>query len=119
ALGCGRLFEGTPGQMWESLQKLMQWPENTRLYCAHEYTQKNARFALTLEPGNEDLIHRAAEIDALRAQDRPTIPSTLAQEKKTNPFLRPASREIRSNLGMLQARDEEVFARVRALKDRF
>ena len=119
SLGCGRLFEGTPGQMWDSLQKLMQWPDETWLYCAHEYTQNNARFALTVEPGNEDLIHRAAEVDVLRTQDQPTIPSTLALEKKTNPFLRPASREIRSRLDMMQASDVEVFARVRALKDKF
>ena len=73
SLGCGRLFEGTPAQMWASLRKLMQWPGDTRLYCAHEYTQNNARFALTLEPDNQDLIARAAEVDALRARGLRTI----------------------------------------------
>lgn len=119
SLGCGRLFEGTPAQMWASLRKLMQWPEDTRLYCAHEYTQNNARFALTLEPANQDLIARAAEVDALRARGLPTIPSTLAQEKKTNPFLRPESHALRATLGLMQASAVEVFAAARARKDRF
>jgi len=119
ALGCGRLFEGTAEQMWGSLQTLMQWPDATRIYCAHEYTQNNARFALTIEPGNRHLIARMAEIDTLRANDQPTIPTTLELEKLTNPFLRPASREIRDRLKMLDATDTDVFARIRALKDRF
>jgi len=119
ALGCGRLFEGTAEQMWRSLQKLMQWPDETRIYCAHEYTQKNAHFALTIEPGNQELVARAAEIDRLRKKDHPTIPSLLAMEKMTNPFLRPTSREIRDRLDMLQASDTEVFARIRELKDRY
>jgi hydroxyacylglutathione hydrolase len=119
ALGCGRLFEGTAEQMWCSLQKLMQWPDATRVYCAHEYTQNNARFALTIEPGNKELIARAAEIDRQRAKDHPTIPSTVALEKRTNPFLRPMSREIRDRLNMINATDTEVFAQIRALKDRF
>ena len=119
ALGCGRLFEGTAVQMWRSLQKLMLWPDATRIYCAHEYTQNNARFALTIEPGNQELVARAAEIDRLRKTDQPTIPSMLALEKMTNPFLRPMSQEIRERLNMMQAADTEVFARIRELKDRF
>lgn len=119
ALGCGRLFEGTAAQMWHSLQKLLLWPDETQIYCAHEYTQQNARFALTVEPGNPDLIARAAEIDKLRAKDQPTIPSLLALEKKTNPFLRPMSKDIRNRLDMINASAEEVFARIRALKDKF
>jgi hydroxyacylglutathione hydrolase len=119
ALGCGRLFEGTAEQMWHSLQKLMRWPDMTRVYCAHEYTQNNARFALTLEPGNQQLVDRAAEINRLRAQGLPTVPSTLGLEKKTNPFLRPMSQEIRNRLHMQEATDIEVFACIRKLKDRF
>ena len=93
AMGCGRLFEGTPAQMWNSLQKILRWPEATRLYCAHEYTQANARFALTVEPQNRALLERAADVARLRANDEPTIPTTVRAEKATNPFLRPASRE--------------------------
>jgi len=119
AMGCGRLFEGTPEQMWTSLQKFMQWPDDTRIYCAHEYTQKNARFALTVEPHNRDLIRRAAEVDALRAKGMPTIPTRLDIEKKTNPFLRPASPDLRRTLNMTDAGDVEVFAKTRELKDRF
>lgn len=119
ALGCGRLFEGSPEQMWDSLQIIMRWPDATRIYCAHEYTQNNARFALTIEPQNQDLINRIAEINKLRADDLPTIPTTLALEKKTNPFLRPASTAIRDTLNMQQASDVEVFAKIRRLKDKF
>src|SRR5690606_4478715 len=119
ALGCGRLFEGTPQQMWSSLQKILRWPDETRIYCAHEYTQSNARFALTVEPDNEALRQRAATIDRLRAEGRPTVPSTLAEERATNPFLRPASPGLRAALGLADASDVEVFARTRALKDAF
>ena len=124
AMGCGRLFEGTPQQMWTSLQKLMSWPDDTRVYCAHEYTQDNARFALTVEPGNDALTRRASEVDALRADGVPTIPTTMGIEKATNPFLRPMSDEIRSTVGLAgsgstEANLVEVFARTRALKDRF
>jgi hydroxyacylglutathione hydrolase len=119
AMGCGRLFEGTPEQMWTTLQKIMQWPDDTSIYCAHEYTQNNARFALTVEPHNRDLIQRAAEVDALRAKGMPTIPTSLDIEKKTNPFLRPASPDLRQTLNMINAKDVDVFARTRELKDRF
>jgi hydroxyacylglutathione hydrolase len=119
SLGCGRLFEGTPAQMWNSLQKLMRWPDSTRLYCAHEYTQANARFALTVEPGNAALVARSRDVDALRAANRPTVPTTLAEEKAANPFLRPASAEIQRKVGCDGDDLVEVFARVRALKDKF
>lgn len=119
AMGCGRLFEGTPAQMWNSLQKIMQWPDDTKIYCAHEYTQTNARFALTVEPQNTDLITRATNVNKLRKQNKPTIPTSLALEKKTNPFLRPMSITLRTNLKMQDASDTEVFAKVRQLKDRF
>jgi len=119
AMGCGRLFEGTPAQMWASLGKIAAWPDETRLYCAHEYTQPNARFALSVEPGNEALRRRAAEVDRLRAEGRPTVPTTVALEKATNPFLRARSSGLRETIGLPNATDVEVFARTRALKDAF
>ena len=119
ALGCGRLFEGTPGQMWSSLQKILQWPDETRLYCAHEYTQSNARFALTVEPQNRALKDRAETVARLRAAGRATVPSTLAEERATNPFLRPQSRDLRATIELANAADVDVFAKTRALKDAF
>ncbi|MEE2914827.1 MAG: hydroxyacylglutathione hydrolase [Pseudomonadota bacterium] len=119
ALGCGRLFEGTPSQMWTSLQKLMALPDNTRVYCAHEYTQANAAFALTVEPDNEALQARAREIDALRAQQKPTVPSTIGEEKATNPFLRPMSQELQMAIDKVDAPLDEVFAETRRRKDNF
>jgi hydroxyacylglutathione hydrolase len=119
ALGCGRLFEGTPGQMWSSLQKILRWPDDTRLYCAHEYTQSNARFALTVEPQNRALQERAATVARLRAAGRATVPSTLAEERATNPFLRPQSRDLRATIELTGAPDVDVFAKTRALKDAF
>jgi hydroxyacylglutathione hydrolase len=80
ALGCGRRFEGSPAQMWTSLRKILAWPDDTHIYCAHEYTQANARFALSVEPGNRALVERAAEVDRLRLGNRPTVPTTLALE---------------------------------------
>jgi hydroxyacylglutathione hydrolase len=119
SMGCGRLFEGTPQMMWASLSKLMRLADSTRIYCGHEYTLNNGRFALTLEPNNPDLQQRMAEVEALRARNQPTIPSTMALEKKTNPFLRPASREIRKTLGLEGADDVAVFAEMRRRKDAF
>jgi len=119
AMGCGRLFEGTPVQMWTSLQKILRWPDATRLYCAHEYTQANGRFAVTVEPGNAALVERVADVARARAAGNPTIPTTVALEKATNPFLRPSSRGLRETIGMVGASDVEVFARTRALKDAF
>jgi len=119
ALGCGRLFEGTPAQMWSSLQKILSWPDDTRLYCAHEYTQSNARFALTVEPHNGVLRARAEAVAKLRAAGRSTVPSTLAEERATNPFLRPQSRDLRATIELPSAADVDVFAKTRALKDAF
>jgi hydroxyacylglutathione hydrolase len=119
ALGCGRLFEGTPGQMWGSLQKILSWPDDTRIYCAHEYTQSNARFALSVEPQNRSLQARAARVAELRAAGTPTVPSTLGEERATNPFLRPQSADLRATIGMLRGADVDVFAKTRALKDAF
>jgi hydroxyacylglutathione hydrolase len=119
AMGCGRLFEGTPAQMWTSLNKLAALPGETRIYCGHEYTLSNAKFALTVEPNNKALRKRAAEVEALRAADKPTIPSTIGEERETNPFLRAASRDLRATLGMPDATDVEVFAETRRRKDSF
>lgn len=118
-LGCGRLFEGDPQMMWTSLSKLMTLPDETKVWCGHEYTQSNGRFALTLEPGNAELKARMAEVSAARDDGRPTVPSTMGLEKKTNPFLRPDSAEIRKSLGMEQAGDVAVFGEIRARKDKF
>ena len=119
ALGCGRLFEGTPAQMWDSLQKLMRLPADTTVCSGHEYTQSNAKFALTVDPENAALISRAREIDQARADGEPTVPSTLSTELETNPFLRPSDPGIRAQLGMVNATDTNVFAEIRARKDRF
>jgi hydroxyacylglutathione hydrolase len=91
AMGCGRLFEGTPAQMYDSLNKFKTLPDETAVYCAHEYTQSNGRFALTVEPDNQALISRMAEVDEKRAKDLPTVPSNIGAEKATNPFMRAAS----------------------------
>jgi hydroxyacylglutathione hydrolase len=88
AMGCGRLFEGTPEQMFANMQRLAALPPETVVYCAHEYTQSNGRYALHVEPGNSDLIRRMAEVDALRARGEPTVPTTIALERATNPFMR-------------------------------
>jgi hydroxyacylglutathione hydrolase len=119
ALGCGRVFEGTPAQMWASLGKLMRLPPETVVYSGHEYTANNAKFALTVDPENTALISRGEAIRAARAQGRPTVPSTLATELATNPFLRAADPDIRANLAMQDAPDAAVFAEIRARKDRF
>ena len=117
ALGCGRVFEGTMEMMWESLAKLRELPDDTKVFCGHEYTLSNARFAVTVDPDNEELRERAAEIERQRAADQPTVPSMLGVEKRTNPFLRPDDSAIRAHLGMPDASDAEVFAEIRTRKD--
>jgi len=119
ALGCGRMFEGTADQMWNSLSKFRDLPGQTQVYCAHEYTQANAAFAVTVEPDNENLVSRAAEIDALRAQGKRTVPSSLAEELATNPFLRPDSPDLQRTLGLEGADLVAVFAETRKRKDNF
>jgi hydroxyacylglutathione hydrolase len=119
AMGCGRLFEGTPAQMWTSLNKLAALPGETRVYCGHEYTLANGKFALTVEPNNKALRSRLAEVERLRAEGEPTIPSTIALERETNPFLRAASRDLRTTLAMPNASDVDVFAETRRRKDVF
>jgi hydroxyacylglutathione hydrolase len=119
AMGCGRMFEGTAPQMWASLSKLAALPGDTRVYCGHEYTQANARFALTVEPGNAALIARAQEVDGLRAAGKATIPSTIAAELATNPFLRATSPALQRTLNLDGADPVTVFAETRRRKDAF
>ena len=119
ALGCGRLFEGTAPQMWDSLSKLAALPPDTLVCSGHEYTAGNARFALTIEPGNAQLTSRAGRIDAAHAAGQPTVPSRLSEELETNPFLRAAEPGIAERLGMAGAAPAEVFAEVRRRKDAF
>jgi hydroxyacylglutathione hydrolase len=119
ALGCGRLFEGTPQQMWTSLSKLRALPGSTQVYCAHEYTKSNAAFAITVEPDNGALVARKSLIDDMRARGERTVPSTLAEEIATNPFLRPDSPDLQRTLGMVGAPLVDVFAETRRRKDNF
>lgn len=119
ALGCGRLFEGSAEQMWASLSKLAALPPATKVCSGHEYTASNAKFALTVDPDNEDLISRSKAITSARDAGEPTVPSTLALELATNPFLRASDPNIRALLGMKTASDIEVFAEIRARKDAF
>ncbi|HYC56441.1 MAG TPA: hydroxyacylglutathione hydrolase [Candidatus Binatia bacterium] len=119
--GCGRLFEGDAAQMFSSLARLAALPESTRVYCGHEYTQKNLEFAAVLEPSNPVLAERRSEVARLRQQGLPTVPSTIAMEKATNPFLRTHSAELRASVKARQpgAGDDEisVLAATRRLKD--
>ncbi len=119
ALGCGRVFEGTPEMMWESLKKLRALPDETVVYCGHEYTAANAEFAISIEPDNAALAARAAKIRALRADGKATLPTTIGREKETNPFLRADDPVLASALGMAGADPAAIFAEVRGRKDRF
>lgn len=119
ALGCGRLFEGTPDQMWASLCKMAALPPETSICSGHEYTQSNGAFAVTVDPENSDLLDRVADIAQARAAGRPTVPSSLALELATNPFLRAAEPGIAANLNMSGADPAAVFAEIRSRKDNF
>ncbi len=119
AMGCGRVFEGTKAQMWESLQKIASWPPDTIICSGHEYTAANAKFALTIEPDNDHLKARMADISERRAKGQPTVPSTLSNELATNPFLRAGVASVKTGLGMSDASDAEVFAEIRRRKDDF
>lgn len=119
ALGCGRLFEGTPVQMWDSLKKLRALPDETMVYCGHEYTLSNARFAVTIDPDNEMLRTRAAEIERARADGVPTVPFRLGLDKETSPFLRADVPAVASGVGKPGADPDTVFTEVRGQKDRF
>jgi len=117
-MGCGRLFEGTPQQMWRSLGKLKALPPATRVYCGHEYTQANARFALTVEPKNADLVARAKRVDELRAAGQSTVPGTMADELATNPFLRADVPDLQRAMGA-PGDPVATFAAIRKAKDNF
>lgn len=120
SMGCGRLFEGSAEQMWHSLQKLKALPGCTRVYCAHEYTQANGRFALTLEADNPDLLLRVEVVNELRRNNLPSIPSTIELELATNPFLREHSSPLREAVAAFDDdTPAEVFAKMRLLKDQF
>ncbi len=118
AMGCGRLFEGDARMMWDSLSKLIALPDDTTIYCGHEYTLSNGRFASSLEPNNRELKERMVRVEAARERGEPTLPTTLALEKATSPFLRARDPELRAFLGLEDAEDWEVFAEVRRRKDK-
>ena len=118
AIGCGRVIEGTPEMMWQSLSRLAQLPGDTMIYCGHEYTQSNARFALTIEPENAALQARATEVDRLLAAGQATLPTRLDRELATNPFLRAQVPAIRKRLGLETAADWQVFAEIRERKNK-
>lgn len=119
ALGCGRLFEGTPEQMWASLSKLAALPAATMVYSGHEYTASNAKFALTVESDNPQLISRAADIKKTRGVGGATVPSSLEEELATNPFLRAHLGNVKAAVGMADASDSAVFGEIRRRKDAF
>ena len=123
ASGCGRLFEGTPTQMSSSLAKFLALPPDTLVYCTHEYTLSNIRFALAVEPDNSALIEWSQEADAMRKRNQPTLPTTIAHEKRVNPFMRcdqtPVIAAARAQIGQDLKSPAEVLAVVRAWKDRF
>lgn len=117
ALGCGRMFEGEPQQFWNSLDRIRQWPPETTLYCAHEYTAANAKFALHADPDNIELQLYAQEIAGRRARGEPTVPMLLARELATNPFLRADAEDLRNRWGGMNP--AETFAALRSAKDNF
>lgn len=119
SIGCGRLFEGTPQQMWTSLSRLRALPPETRIYCAHEYTESNVRFAVSIDPGNKALRDYEAEVKAKRARNEPTVPSTLKLECAASPFLRADAPDLQAALGMTGKPPVDVFAEVRHRKDVF
>ena len=119
ALGCGRVFEGTPAQMWASLDRLRKLPAETTIYCGHEYTLANAKFAVTVDPENAQLKDRLAEIERLRAANQPTLPTTMELELATNPFLRADATSVAAAVGMPGGDPADVFTEVRRRKDTF
>jgi hydroxyacylglutathione hydrolase len=110
---------GTGDGMWQSMLKLRKLPDDTRLYCGHEYTEANIRFAQTIEPGNPALAARAAQVKKLRAEGRPSIPSTMGEEKAANPFLRADVPAVAAAVGLAAAPAGQVFGELRARKNRF
>ncbi|MGA2893512.1 MAG: hydroxyacylglutathione hydrolase [Xanthobacteraceae bacterium] len=119
SIGCGRVIEGTPEMMWNSLLKLRALPDDTRFYCGHEYTDANIRFAKTIEPHNTALAARAEEVAKLLAAGKPTIPATIGAEKPANPFLRADDAEVAKSVGLAGSPAWKVFAEIRDRKNRF
>ena len=119
SLGCGRLFEGTPSQMWASLSRLRELPPEARVYCGHEYTESNARFALQIDPDNPSLRRRAEEVKRLRAKGLPTVPSLLGDERAANPFLRADDARLQQAAGLAGKDPATAFAEIRRRKDAF
>lgn len=119
AMGCGRVLEGTPEMMWASLQKLAKLPGDTEIYCGHEYTVSNGKFAVTIEPENETLAKRLADAEALRAAGKPTLPTRIDLERETNVFLRADTPAIREHVNLASAPAWKVFADLRERKNRF
>jgi hydroxyacylglutathione hydrolase len=119
SIGCGRVIEGTPGMMWQTLLKLRTLPDDTALYCGHEYTAANIRFALTIEPDNAALKARAAEVNNQVAAGTPTIPSLMGEEKRTNVFLRADDPAVAAAVGLAGKPAADVFAEVRKRKNNF
>ena len=117
--GCGRLFEGTPEQMYASLNKIAKLPNDTKIFCGHEYTVRNLEFTTSIEPTNRAVAERLAQAKRERAQNIPTIPTTLALEKKTNPFLRVGDPSLKAALKMENGSDLDVFTKVRELRNHF
>jgi hydroxyacylglutathione hydrolase len=119
ALGCGRVIEGTHAMMWNSIDRLRRLPDETALYCGHEYTLANAKFAITVDPKNRELAERFSEVQRLRDAGQPTLPTTIARERATNPFLRADDPAVAAAVGMTGADPATVFAEIRTRKDRF
>lgn len=119
SLGCGRMFEGTAEEMWASMEKLRALPDGMRIYCGHEYTQANARFARSIDPDNPDLAARADDVAAARAAGEPTLPAELGAEKRTNPFLRADDPALAAAVGKADADPAAVFGEIRRRKDSF
>ncbi len=119
SLGCGRVIEGDHAMMWNSIRKVRELPDETTLYCGHEYTLANAKFALTVDPDNQAVTKRLAEVGRLRVEGKPTLPTTLRREKAENPFLRADDPALMRQLGMEGADPADVFAAIRTRKDKF
>jgi hydroxyacylglutathione hydrolase len=119
SIGCGRVIEGSMDQMWQSMLKLRALPDDTRLYCGHEYTLANIKFARTIEPDNKALAARERQVQELLAAGKPTAPSTLGEEKAANPFLRADAAEVAKAVGMAGAPAAQVFAEIRMRKNKF
>ena len=119
SIGCGRVIEGTPGMMWRSLTKLRDLPNDTKIFCGHEYTAANIRFARTIEPDNQVLATREAQVNQQIAAGEPTIPVTIGDEKLANPFLRADQPEVAAAVGMAGKPATQVFSEIRARKNKF